>query len=194
MVTHQYSLIHNDSIVLVSLQEAKAQLRIENDFTEEDDLIQSYIDAAPKMLEQSTGAKIVESEITFFARNFAELLAMPELKVSPVQGINSLKYLDTAGGLQTVEVADDNFYLEQVANNTVRLAVDADFKVPETKDRFNGVQLVLKVGYASGQLPKDIKSCILLVIGWLYDKRTDSASKYPMATEKLMQTHKPYFQ
>lgn len=190
MSVYQYRLDHT-APELISLEFAKEHLKIESDFTEEDDLISSYIDMAIDSAAAFINADIYEAKIEYKASSFDAVCAMDKFKVYPVNAVESVKYIDENGGVQTVDTAD--YQLLPLDKYSSKLEFVPDYNYPATKQNtFNAVQVVLLLGYTAEKLPKPIKSAILLILGWMYENRTDKIDKMPKASERLLQKFKNY--
>lgn len=171
-----------ESYVVVSLALAKQQLRIESDFTAEDTLIQSMIDAAVGAAEDYMGAKIVDSDVVM---NLDTLEAFTNIPM-PVRTFTSLKYFPTSGSEVTMPDTDYKL-LKCGKENGIRITTQT---VPSTDVRYDAVTMGFKTGYASGTVPKPIIQAVLLQISDMYDRREDRVEVPLTASTKLLRPYK----
>jgi uncharacterized phiE125 gp8 family phage protein len=170
---------------MISLDEAKAHLRLEQDFTEEDGLIQSLVDAAVLNLEHNTGRALrVREESLVLDRWPAEVV----LPWWPIRSIVSITYVDPQGETQQLEsMALD---LRQFP---AKLRPAQGETWPELLHGHEVVEVKVEVGMDA--LPEDLKRAALLMVGHLYENREavvigTITSTLPMAVEYLLQPHR----
>lgn len=169
---------------VVSLALAKEQLRIEADFTAEDTLIQSMIDAAVGAAEDYMGAKIVDSDVVMNLNTLDVVINIP----IPVRSITSLKYFPNTGA--EITMPDTGYKLLKFGKeNGIRIIKET---VPETDTRYDAVTVTFKSGYASGSVPKPIIQAVLLQISDMYDRREDRVEVPLTASTKLLRPYKMF--
>lgn len=86
----------------VTLEEAKRQLRIESDFTEEDDYINAIIPAAREYVENYTNQWWAEAKISLYFSSFPAGDVPLNLLVKNPKELDAVKYLDGSQEEQTL--------------------------------------------------------------------------------------------
>ncbi len=189
MAVYQYKLDHTQVHEVLTLDAAKKHLKQE-DFTEDDVLIQDCIDEAISTVEEYCNISINEKVVLFTANSFQDIADLPEFKVSPIQSITAVEYLDALGDKQTLETLD-TWNLLPVDKYASKLEfTNGVSTLPTVKENtYNAVQVSFIVGCAAGKTPKGLVSAIKLIVGWLYSNREDRPDKLPMASQRLMNRH-----
>lgn len=152
----------------ITLAEAKAQCRV--DTSDDDSLFGIYIAAARGKAEQLTGRRLITQT---WAQTLDAFPAADDpilLEVSPVASISSLTYVDTAGATQTLS---SGAYVLDKGRAVARLTPLPGTDWPSADDRPNAVTVTMVCGYgtAGTDVPSDIRSWLLLTIGFLYTQR-----------------------
>lgn len=174
------------NIEVVSLARAKKHLRIEPGFTDEDDLIQDYIDAAIVASENFIGGHVLEKDMTIKMNAFDNPLSF---EAFPLQSVTSVKYfpIDDSGEQTLAETA----YSLTSASAKV-FALRFKETVPTTAERFDAVTIIVKVGNPAGKTPKPIQQAILLQLGDMYERREDRTDVIATAAMSLLRPYKKY--
>jgi len=171
---------------LISKTEAKAQLKLETDYVLEDDLIEMYINAAIVDCENYTNTSINEAKFkiktTKFENNF-------KLNVSPVQTIDSIKYKDPAGEVQTL--AADKYELRPYDKYQSEIYFTDFDNIPTITE--GTVEIEITTGYKAATLPMAIKQAAMLTIGNFYENRQDSVEALPKASTNLLRSYRFYY-
>lgn len=167
---------------VVDLALAKQQLRIEADFTHDDDLIESIIEAAVNASENYMGCKIVDSDAVLNLDVLSSVIALPV----PARSITSVKYFPSTGAEVTMPVEDYKL-LTFGKENSIRIVTET---VPVTADRVDAVTVTFKTGFAAGNVPKAIIQAVLLQISDMYDRREDRVETPLTASTKLLRPYK----
>lgn len=164
------------------------------DFTTDDTLITSLIQAAREVVEEYTGLKLFTQTV---AEKWDEWPAGDDLynrfsglslSCFPVQSITSITYVDGAGSSQTLS---STLYDTDLVSRPCRIAPDYDDTWPTTLLEMNAITVTYVAGYAATtDIPEAIKTAMLLMIAQWYDNRTDSVRKMPMASESLLRPYK----
>lgn len=170
---------------MISLGEAKTHLRLEQDFTEEDGLIQSLVDAAVLNLEHNTGRALRVREESLVLDRWAAEVVLPWW---PVQSIVSITYVDPQGLTQQ---------LESMALDLRQFPAKLRPAQGETwPDLMQGHEVVeIRVNVGMDALPEDLKRAALLMVGHLYENREavvigTITSELPMAVEYLLHPYR----
>jgi uncharacterized phiE125 gp8 family phage protein len=148
----------------------KAHLRVTG--SSEDDLIQTYLEAALDDAERYTGRALLTTSYKWTLPHFpgTSELVIPRAPVS--SGITSIRYYDTDGNIQTLSTDDFTSSIFDDLRATVNLLDTADW--PDTdEDHPDAVEITFTAGYGAAHtaLPKLLLSGILLYAGQLYDNR-----------------------
>ncbi len=154
----------------VSLEEAKQQCRA-TDCVDEDGLISIYVGAATSDAGSRMQRALVPSRYRLTLDAFTPAI---ELLMPPILDVESVKFFDANGDLQTVDPQD---YLVDKVSEPGRLVPAPDRRWPITQGRANAVEVTYTAGYPDSEVPKPIKSWILLATADLYEQRTRSAEK-----------------
>lgn len=94
--------ISGPDVELVTLAEAKKQLRIESDFTDDDEQIERLIKSAREHVEEYTDRAFVEQRLQMRWAGFPAALT---LRRPPIIAIESVAYIDNNGAEQLVDPA-----------------------------------------------------------------------------------------
>lgn len=175
---------------LISLDEAKAQLKLDASFVLEDSLIQGYIDAAVIDCENYTNTSLFT---TTFNIEFSEWVNAFAIPISPVNSITSIKYIDTADDEQTLPSATDLYRL--LPNDKFcKQIYFTDFEnLPALADTQNAVTVEITAGYTAATLPRAIKQAILLRLTNFYENRNDTVEALPKASTNLLRNYRFYY-
>lgn len=168
----------------ITLAEAKAWLRI--DGTEEDALILGLIAAARSYVETFTGRGLITQqwEVSLDAFPSSDRYVRGRLSESktasipgreiilpraPLASVESVKYYDTAGTLQTFSSGS---YFSDTRAQPGRVVLHEDYDWPETQVRPNAVVVAYTVGYgAAASVPHGLRTAVrFLVTHWFRNR------------------------
>ena len=153
----------------VSLAQAKLHLRTDCD--DEDVMIGVNITTARVAAEDRLQRALVPSTWQLTLDTWPAVI---ELHRPPLQTVESVRYFDEAGQLQTVPPAD---YIIDLASEPARLVPAPGKAWPALQDRINAVQIDYTAGYPAGQVPAPVVAWMLLALGDLQEQRSRSDSK-----------------
>jgi uncharacterized phiE125 gp8 family phage protein len=174
------------TLEIVSLAKAKKQLRLETSFTDEDDLIQAYIDAAVIASENFIGGHIQQKNMLITMDSFDSPI---EFEAFPMQSITTVKYFPADGSAEAT--MDDTLYkLTKVNDKVFSLRFVND--VPEIAERFDAVTITIVVGFATNKTPKPILQAILLQVADMYERREDRSEVFGTTAMALLRPYKKY--
>lgn len=161
------TLLTAPAVEPLSLAEAKAHCRV--DSTDDDTLLTALIVTARRMAEQVTGRVLVTQSWRYSLDAFP--CAALWLPYPPLVSVQSVKYLDGDGTLQTL-VTDTDYTVHTSA--LLGLVVPAYGKTwPVPRIVPEAVRIEFTAGYgAAAAVPNDIKQWLLLQIGHWYDSRS----------------------
>lgn len=167
----------------VSLVDAKAHLRV--DTSDEDLVIQALVAAARERVESITNRAIIATtyRLELACWPASEVITLPR---PPLVSVDSVKYIDAVGALQTLDAAAYQVVTPtgpRAERATVRPAYGLSW--PSHRDQPNAVQVTFTAGYGSS-CPAVVKAAILLLVTHLYEHRGDSADGFPGAVSALL--------
>jgi len=152
----------------VSLPDARTHLRISDDETTEDALIQGIITAARIEAERALGRPLVSQTWTAKMDYFPDSDEI-ELPLPPLVSVSSVKYIDPDGDLQTFS-ADD--YMVDTSGVCGRIYLNYGESWPDIRVENNAVRIEFVAGYGDASaVPEDVMSWMLLRIGDRYEHR-----------------------
>lgn len=161
----------------LTLEEAKLHLRIEDDVTTEDALIERLIDAARAQVEDShCWIQLVTASYELRMDRFPVYgpIVIPR---PPLQSVESVKYIDTDGTEQTFSSAQyvvDAKSIHTPVRGEVLLAYGESW--PSIRSEPNAVRVAFTCGFSpdaspSIPVPPVIKQWMLLQIGAMFENR-----------------------
>lgn len=159
----------------VTLAQANFHLRLTTDANDvtaqpEDTLVGSLITAARQAAENYLNRAIAEATYEYRGASFDIVIPM-----APIQSITSLKYVDTAGVLQTVTAPAYEF-AGTPDGPLIRVGYGLEWPTA-VRDQDDSVRLQFVAGYGAAiPLPKPIYQAILLMVGHLFENREDSTA------------------
>jgi uncharacterized phiE125 gp8 family phage protein len=169
-----------DGEAVLSLDEAKAQVRVDSDFTDDDLLIAALRDAAVDWVEQHVGVALAPRRFRWSAAGFAREIDLP---VRPVVSVQAVGYLDANGTTVALTGAD-----WRLADDTLLAAAGKSW--PSTIGSAGGATVDFTAGYASGSVPPALISAVKMLLGDLYALRESTLvgtinSEVPFGTVAL---------
>jgi uncharacterized phiE125 gp8 family phage protein len=172
------------SVDVVTLAKAKKHLRVDADFTDEDDLIQDYIDTAVAQAENYIGGHIADKNIVIKMTGFDNPLVF---EAFPVKAVTSVKYFEQ--GDETEKTMDAvNYTL--TAETSKRFAIRFKGDLPTVQDRFDAVTVTINVGMET--IDKPIAQAVLLMVADMYERREDRAEVFSTAAMSLLRSYKKF--
>jgi len=167
----------------VSLYEAKRHLRVEEDFTDDDDYIQNLIYAATQIAENYIGKDIAETSNVQRLFDFCgQYLNIPKGNfIEFTQGIIE----DSSTLVSAIDT--------QIFNNYAYIKLNSSVSTGE----FTPFTIYYKTGYAELNVPESIKQAVLIKIADLYDVDRQSANisslRETKAFENLLNAYRKVF-
>lgn len=142
----------------VTLDEAQAHLRSNDDVTE-NGIITALITAAREYCEAVTRRALAVQTIEAYPERFTRCMELPK---PPLQSIESVKYIDSAGTEHTVAETD---YIVDAVSGCIYFSVLPYFDPYPV----NPIKITYIAGYESA--PQSVKQAMLLLIGHWYINR-----------------------
>jgi uncharacterized phiE125 gp8 family phage protein len=172
------------SLEVVTLEQAKKQLRIESSFTDEDDLIQSYIDAAVANCENYIGGHIIPGDLMLTYDKFDSPVVF---EAFPLKTIDSVKYYEDNA---EVTLAPEKYALTKQSEKVYKLRFKEN--LPITDERFDAVKITVACGFTGNTIPKPIVQAIKLQIADMYEYREDRTAILSTAAMSLLRPYKKF--
>jgi uncharacterized phiE125 gp8 family phage protein len=169
----------------ISLAEAKAFLRVDSDYDDDDAYITSLIGVATNVVEQFTRRRLITQTYNIYYDEFPPFM---DLQVGNVASVTHVKYYDTDNTLQTLDTSQYDVDI-RVKPGRIYQAEDGNF--PDTYERANSVEVEFVVGSAASDVEDAIKQAMYIVIGRYYENRQDvvmgtQVNELPLMVEHLL--------
>ena len=172
-------LITPSTLTPVTLTEAKDHLKVTG--TDSDTLIQTYLNAAIKRVEDYRQSVVMSSEWELYAKTWPLSF---NLQKHPVTAINSVKYYDDDNTLQTV--SSTNYRLQDF-RVPCRLEFDSNFTEPSLYDREYPIVVNFQAGftYAASSSYALIKQVVFLELGTYHEIRQTEMAGMGLANVQM---------
>lgn len=169
----------------ISLAEAKAFLRVDSDYDDDNSYITSLIGVATNVVEQFTRRRLITQTYNIYYDEFPPYM---DLQVGNVASVTHVKYYDTDNTLQTLDTSEYDVDI-RVKPGRIYQAEDGNF--PDTYERANSVEVEFVVGSAASDVEDAIKQAMYIVIGRYYENRQDvvmgtQVNELPLMVEHLL--------
>jgi len=169
----------------ISLAEAKAFLRVDSDYDDDNAYITSLIGVATNVVEQFTRRRLITQTYNIYYDEFPPYM---DLQVGNVASVTHVKYYDTNNTLQTLDTSEYDVDI-RVKPGRIYQAEDGNF--PDTYERANSVEVEFVVGSAASDVEDAIKQAMYIVIGRYYENRQDvvmgtQVNELPLMVEHLL--------
>ena len=169
----------------ISLAEAKAFLRVDSDYDDDNSYITSLIGVATNVVEQFTRRRLITQTYNIYYDEFPPYM---DLQVGNVASVTHVKYYDTDNTLQTLDTSQYDVDI-RVKPGRIYQAEDGNF--PDTYERANSVEVEFVVGSAASDVEDAIKQAMYIVIGRYYENRQDvvmgtQVNELPLMVEHLL--------
>lgn len=169
----------------ISLAEAKAFLRVDSDYDDDDSYITSLIGVATNVVEQFTRRRLITQTYNIYYDEFPPFM---DLQVGNVASVTHVKYYDTDNTLQTLDTSQYDVDI-RVKPGRIYQAEDGNF--PDTYERANSVEVEFVVGSAASDVEDAIKQAMYIVIGRYYENRQDvvmgtQVNELPLMVDHLL--------
>ena len=172
---------------LISLADAKKQLRIEHSY--EDTEIQGFIDAAIAEAESYLGTVILKRNIVFGLEDWSERFDFP---IGPIGQIDSLKYLKSVNTTYTTAPVDQ-YKVYNFGSTKSQLIIKKILRVANLKkETLDAIKIDATVGYDLINVPGNILQAVKLILTDFYEFRGDREIKINRSSRNLLRPFK-YF-
>jgi len=182
------AVVNEPSVEPISTEDAKAHVRV--DISDDDDLIDALIVTARRTVEawrnEARGTQTWNLILDGFPEG--DTLKMP---LPPLQSITHIKYTDADGDESTFS---SDSYLVDSDSEPGRVVLKSGQSWPgDTLQAANGVEVQFVAGYgdAAGDVPREVRQAMLLMIGHWYENREEvvigqAAKAIPLGAEALL--------
>lgn len=185
MVTHFHTTT-TATTSLLTLAKAKKQLRIETSFTEEDELIESYIDAAQVACQDFINRSIAERNLVLECSKFETITFERNYENDT---ITKIEYYKPGETVLTI-LATDQY---QLRKSNITECFDIKFlSIPETDIRDDAVIVTIKQGFALATCPKPIIQAINLRLSDFFERREDREQGNNPASNNLLRAYRKF--
>jgi len=180
-----YNIISTTPTELITLQQAKFQLRVDEIVNHEDSLILEYIAEAREIAENYIGRFIAQRDLEITSSSFITDI---EKDYSPVSEIVSIKY--KVDDVETT-LPLDKYALRKISMNDKKI-IYKTADLPEIDVSDDAVVTIVKVGYTVATCPKSIISAMKLILTRLYTYREDSPDEKQSASHNILRKFKKW--
>ena len=155
----------------VTLEEAKAHLRL--DTGDDDGYIPALIRAAREKVELFLRRALVTQGFEYTLDGFP-LGAVIDLPRPPLQSVESIRHIDTAGNVQTL--TPEEYVVDASSGEIGRVALAWNRFWSITRSSINSIIIQFTAGYgdAPENVPQAIRQGILIEVSNLYENREDA--------------------
>ena len=157
------------------------------DYTDEDTVLQGYLDAAIAYAEKYMGRGIMSQTVTQTFNAWPASGCYLELALSPLFGatpINHIKYYDTDEAQQTLAIT---VYGVTAVNEPPLIFLKKDQSWPSLASRPEAIEVEFTAGYAdAASVPATIKQAICLLFAYFEAGREDSVKQKKTSAENLL--------
>ena len=173
------------SSTVISLAEAKAFLRIDSDYDDDDNYITSLINVATGVVEEFTRRRLVTQTYNIFYDEFPPYI---DLQIGDVASVTHVKYYDTNNVLQTLAASEYDVDTK-IRPGRIYQSETGDF--PDTFERPNAVEVEFVVGGAASDVPAPIVQAVYIIVGRYYENRQDvvmgtQVNELPLMVDHLL--------
>lgn len=201
-----YPLVTGTSTLVVSLAEAKEELKIDTSDTSQDNVITRLIYTATNYFELVTGRDLINKTYKCYLNSFPNVgygyapityggygnCNQIRILKSKLQSITSIKYYSN-GVLVTWDAA--NYYITDENDYAAIYLTDGSNWPSDVDNRMQAIVITFVAGYGIDAtfVPYDIKQALLQYIVYLYENRGDcdcSGGGYPASAMTFFATRK----
>ena len=181
-----YQVTATSSELPVTLEMARAHLRNE-DLRYDDEYVSALIRAAAAGVEKNYGLALLTQTIRQTHSAFPATSDTPLLlRIAPLISVTSIGYIDSAGNTQTWSASE---YASGHFDQTAFIIPKTGYSWPSgLAVRPDAVIITYQAGFGTkaSNVPADIRSALLLLVGYLYDNREDAPQTFTTAADNLL--------
>lgn len=177
----QEEIIKEETGDIVALDLVKKHLRIEPDYTDDDELIKVYIESAIDQVVNFTERPLALQRTVYTANKFEDFVFERKALNDTIEKI---EYQATAEGESSV-LPGTSYSVAQQGSEHFKVA----FK---EKPAAVNVKIFIKQGYTATDLPKVIKQAIFLLVTDAYERRENNAAVINSKAKNLLQPYRKW--
>ena len=172
MTYHSYKITTGPASEPITLLEAKTQLRVESDETDDDVWITSAITVVREQVESLTNRALMPQSLELAIGEFDSTIALPK---PPFSSLTSIEYYDEDNALQTLS---SDYYLVNDFVEPAEVVKKNDQTYPAVYNRPDAIRIKFATGYTdAASVPSSIKQAMLMLLTDLYDNRSATSSQ-----------------
>ena len=199
---------------IISVSTAKNFLRVTH--TADDTLIGNLITAAVEVAQNYTNSRFLETEYNLTMETWTDVyvsnayaqslsnsidsitggylgvdgLNQIVLPYAPLASVTHIKYYDSANSQTTWHTS--NYSTNTFINQKGFIEINDNVTTPTIYTRADAIEIRFKAGYGTtgADVPEAIKTAIMLILGFMYEKREDSVSRLPKASEYILDPYR----
>ncbi|MDX4973707.1 head-tail connector protein [Myroides odoratimimus] len=171
-----------EGVVLLDLKLAKKHLRVEEDYVEDDELIELQIASALAVAENYTSRKLVKGQLEIVTDSTSDVTIEKKSMNDVLQGVEVIEE-----GVDSIALPTSAYYVN-VGNSELYTVKFRDVVLNERQQ----LKIVVDYGYTAKTLPKPIKQAMLLNVGEAYEKREDRAQGNNSAVNNLLRPYRKW--
>lgn len=187
------TLVSETNTLALSLEIAKKQLRIEEDVTDQHDLIELCIMTAEELIEEDTARTLIQKTYDLKLQRFqrgpdSSVIRLPR---PPTSSVTSITWIDNEGNSDTVST--DVWELDtSVEPNVIRLKYNQSWPSGLRGHPADvTVRFVAGYGTAPKDLPKRARMAMAMLVGHLYSNPEavvtgTIATELPLGVQRLL--------
>lgn len=176
---------------IITLAEAKKNCKIPASETEEDTLLQEFVDSATDQIENYTDRIFVDREATIKMEAWENKIELP---VSPVRSVTSVTYVDQTGVTQTA-TAGTHYAVVQYDDKYRTKIIFKYSSFPnlqDTKTEPFPITITVQCGYLKSAMPKAIKRAALMLVGYMESHREDMPTTIPRSVDSVLRPYRKF--
>lgn len=177
----EIEVIKNNNLELITLNVVKKHLRIEEDYTDDDELIDLYIASAIEQVENFTERPLAQQTTVYSTNAFTDFVFERKCVNDTIEKV---EYLQEPEGESSVLPATAFSVTQQGVEH-----VKVSFKNAPQAVKVN---VHVTQGYDGDNLPKVIKQAILLLVTEAYDRRDNNAAVINSKAKSLIQSYRKW--
>ena len=173
--------------VCLTLAQAKKQLRIEASYTEEDDLIQEYVDASRAIVEDYINRSISQQQLVLECSDLSKIVFSQNNENDTIEKIEYLKAGET---VYTLMPAEEYKLRKGVTVETKEITF---LTTPELEKKDDAVIVTINQGWVTADVPKPLIQAMKLYVSDMYERREDRGEVgYNSAATALMRPYRKF--
>ena len=169
----------------ITLAEAKAFLRVDSDYDDDDTYITSLISVATQVVEQYTRRRLITQTYIIYYDEFPPYI---DLQIGEVASVVEIRYYDENNDLQRLPT---NQYDVDTRVRPGRIYQSNTGDFPNTYERPNAIEVEFIVGGSASDVAAPIVQAIYIIVGRYYENRQDvvmgtQVNELPLMVEYLL--------